>query len=366
MPADLASLMKHAPTVAGGFIGRNQANDEQMADLREMELAQLMGHRSQDQTMKAARHPLELEGLRLGNETTSAQLPGVKANSSKLATDAEIAEATKGSKIGSTNMENDSKMMMGAISQMGPFIDILEGKAPAERHIETDGLLRGMGVPDNIRERLNKKFGSIPADHLPAALRKLHSAVLRNSPAHAQAMDKEELQQKGATERSKILAQSREDVAATRSAGGGKGGGKGSATSDDPTELLAWISGELKGKSPVTRLGILNSWISRTDDKPEVQQSLIKEAQAIAATVQSLPNAQPRPGQPDMSQLGGIPTNPVATPYVAPGAQQTPAQQPPAQPNLPKTLAEAQKMYPGVDPKLIRERIKNKYGVDLK
>lgn len=66
-------------------------------------------------------------------------------------------------------------------------------------------------------------------------------------------------------------------------------------------------------------------------------------------------------GKPDTGAITGLPTVQPRPSPVAPGQQ--PSQQPaPAAPSL----ADVQRMYPGVDPQLLKEKYKSKFGVDLK
>jgi hypothetical protein len=316
--SDLAALMKYAPTVAGGFVGRNQANQEKTDELRQLELAELIRTRAGEEARKAQTHPLDLQRMALANKTTEAQLPGVTADSTLKQSNARTATATEAGKIGSTNMKNRMEMVQGAMSQISPYIGVLEGKAPAERHVELDGMFKTMGLPDDLREAMNMKFAKIPAEQLPVALKKIQEAMLRNTPEYAKTMDQESLQQKGALERAKVMA--------SRPTGGSK--------TPELDDLEAWLMTELKGKPPATRLAILNQYIQRAiaSGNTDLAGRLQLEAAEVAKTLASLPQSQPRPGTPDMGALteGRVPTNPVATPYVPQVGGQAPAPQAPA------------------------------------
>lgn len=323
--ADLSQLMQIAPTTAAGFVGINQRQNEQMEQLRQMELAQMMQTRMAEESRKSAMHPFELEKARLGNETTSAQLPGVRANSRSLTTKTDIAEATKGSEIDSTNFENQNKIVRSTLGQLGPFSEGLNNVPALGRHAELDSYLTRIGVPDAFKPKMMEHFKRFSGEQLPAELKRISDAMLRNTPGYAQAMDQEKLQQEGAEKRAKILAQNKIDVKGM----GGAGGGKlppGSPFGNE-SEMNQWLTSELtelKKRPPATQLTALNRILAVLPEEHPLKPRIQQMAQEVANTVGSLPNAVPNPGAIDLKaqSKGGVAVNPPVQPHVAGGGQQ--------------------------------------------
>lgn len=319
--ADLSQLMQIAPTTAAGFVGINQRQNEQMEQLRQAELAQLMQTRMAEESRKSSMHPFELDKMRLSNETTSAQLPGVRANSRSLGTKADIEEATKGSTIDNTNFKNQNEMVRSTIGQLGPFSEGLNSVPALGRHAELDSYLSRIGVPDAFKPKMMEHFKRFSGEQLPAELKRISDAMLRNTPGYAQTMDQEREQQKGATERTRIMAQNRVDVKGM--GGGGSGKNPGNMFGDE-SELNQWLStelNELRKRPPATQLTALNRILAILPEEHPSYSKVAAMAQEVAATVGSLPNAVPNPGAVDIGaqSRGGVAVNPPVKPHVAGG-----------------------------------------------
>lgn len=324
--ADLSQLMQIAPTTAAGFVGINQRQNEQMEQLRQAELAQLMQTRMAEESRKSAMHPFELDKMRLGNETTSAQLPGVRANSRSLTTKADIEEATKSSTIDNTNFKNQNEMVRSTLGQLGPFSEGLNNVPALGRHAELDSYLTRIGVPDAFKPKMMEHFKRFSGEQLPAELKRISDAMLRNTPGYAQAMDQEKEQQRGATERARIMAQNRVDV---KGMGGGSGKKDPGNMFGDENELNQWLTtelNELRKRPPATQLTALNRILAILPEEHPSRPRIMAMAQEVAATVGSLPNAVPNPGAVDIGaqSRGGVAVNPPVKPHVAGGGQAKP------------------------------------------
>lgn len=321
--ADLSSLFRVAPITAAGFTGYNQGQAEQYENLRQMELSQLMQNRMGEESRKASLHPYEIEAKRLGNLISNAQLPGYAADSTSKQINARINQETADSKIAEANVSSRVKGVNSAAQGLGNFSDSI-GRLPAtERHKAMEDYYNMLGIPNEYRDQFRTHFGRFSGDQLPAEIKRINEGLLRNNPQYAQTMDQEKEQQRGATERSKILAQNRVEVKGM----GGAGGSKNPAIDD----FMGWLQIELKGKPPATRLAILNQYIqkARAAGQNEIADRLTEEARVVAQTIATLPNAQPNPGAPDIGAASGnrVPTHQTQTPFVPGGGAPQPQPQ---------------------------------------
>lgn len=298
--ADLAELMKYAPTTGAGFVGYNQGQNEQMQQAKMAELQQLIQNQVMESQQKSAMHPLELEAKRLANQMSQVQIPNMQANSEFNQTRARVAGETAQGDIDSTNYTNRSKVNNGVASQLGAFSDTL-GKVPAlGRHAELESYFDQLQIPKQNRDFLRQHFGKFSGEQLPGELKRISEFALRNTPEYVQAIDRETLQQKGALERAKLMAQNRVALKGMPGAGGGS---KNPAMDD----IEAWLQVEIKGKPPATQFAILNRYIQRAMDagNEELASRLVRQAQAIKAQVDAQINS-PRAGSVDMgAQSGG-------------------------------------------------------------
>lgn len=332
--ADLSQLMQMAPMVGAHFAGINQGQSEQSEQLKMMELQQLMQTRAQEAQQNAAMNPLKQEQMRLQNQTTQAQLPGIGADAELKAYKAKIAKETMGSDIEADQVEKKMKVYKTIGSTLGSVAGSIEANSSVPPHTAFASELQSMGIPDEAAQRMLKKYADVPAGQLAARLRKDSENMLRQSESYVREIDQEKLKQAGSTERAKLLAQNRVDVK-----GMGGAGGKTPAADD----LIGWLMVELKGKPPATRLAILNQYIQRADAQgnEELANRLREEAKVVAQTIATLPNAQPNPGAPNIGAASGgrVPVYETQTPFV-----QGEGQQPPATPQAP----DANKLRKGI------------------
>jgi hypothetical protein len=314
---NLASLMQIAPTTAAGFMGINQAQAEEQEKLKQMELAQLMQQRMGEEQRKQSLHPYDVQKASLGNEEMRAKIPGVMADSDAKGTAARIARETASSEISGKNFENRNKPQRQALGQLGVFSESLNKVPALGRHSALNDMLgKGMGMDDQQRAMMMEHFSKFDGDKLPAELKRISDAVMRNNVEYVRDIDRERLQQGGATDRAKIMANSRDYAADLR-------GGKGSI---DPTkDLEGWLRAEIKGKPPSTQLATYNRAITMAVQMgdTDLAMKLAQQALPLKQQVDADPSRAPRPGTPDMPAIsnGRVPVNPSPqAPLVDPSA----------------------------------------------
>lgn len=304
--SDISQLMQVAPMVGAHYAGINQGQNEQMQQAKLQELLQMMESRQMEAQQKSAMHPLELESARLKNQTSQAQLPGISANSELLAQKAKFGRETIDGDIEADQVEKKMKVYKTLGSSLGNVAGVIESNSTVPPHAAFASELQNIGIPQGAAQRMIQKYSSVPASQLAAKLREDAERMLRQSEAYVQNIDREKLQQAGATERAKLMAQNRVEV---------KGMGGGGSKNPDLDDLEAWLQIELKGKPPATQFAILNRYIIRAEDSgnEELAARLRRQALALKPQVDAQINS-PRAGGVDLGtqSQGRIQTHPPA------------------------------------------------------
>lgn len=210
--ADLAQLMQFAPTTAGGFMGSNQASQEQSDALKQQELRQLIESRMLEAQQKAAMHPLDLEAKRLSNQQTSAQIPGFAADSELKGINARKAGATYDADVEADITEKKMKAYKLIGTSLGSISGAIDSNPTVPPHAAFTNQLNTMGIPQGVAQRMLEKYRDVPATELSKRLKADAERMLRENAAYVQAMDQEALQQKGATQRQGMTVQGQKDI----------------------------------------------------------------------------------------------------------------------------------------------------------
>lgn len=317
--ADLASLMRIAPTVGAGFAGIDQRQQEQKNLLQQQELAQLISARMQDAQFKAQQQPFELEKLRLGNQKASAELPGISADSRLKGVTADIATATKDSSIDATNTDNRLKAFTKIGTHLGTLAGDLDGLSDLEKPAAFVNSINGLGLPQHVAQQIIQRYSRIPPNMLSKKLLDDSQKILRSTPAHAQAIDQEAMQQKGQTERVRMQTASAERVAEKNAEARRKQIGD-AKTIIDTTVQKALQRGARSGHAALIAAA---EW-ARQNNIPELSAQYAAMAEQIRPQAEAeIANVAPKPGEIDVGGLGGLPTTPPR-PIAPPGAAPKP------------------------------------------
>jgi hypothetical protein len=191
--ADLAQLMEIAPTVGAGFIGQNQAMQQREQEAKLMELAQLIQSRQGQEQRAQSMHPFELDKMRLGNESTSAMIPGQAATSRKLGVDASIAEATQGSTIEAKDSKNRMETYREVGQHLGSLSRAISDNQSVPPHAAFAQALDQVDLPPQRKQKLMQRYTNVPAAKLQERLAQDGAAILRENDRYAQAFDTTEL-----------------------------------------------------------------------------------------------------------------------------------------------------------------------------
>jgi hypothetical protein len=328
--------MQIAPTTAAGFMGTNQAQQQQMEQAKQLELAQLMQQRQAQEARASALAPGGLQYQQLQNQELQARIPGIQALSQRQATDAQKEELalqgqrqTQPGEVDATNFKNRDAVLRTGLTQLGVLAPGLEKVPAVDRHAALSKALDGMQITGPAKDSLMEHFAKFNPNQLPAELKRISDAVLRNTPSYAQAMDNEDKRAASAQTVAKIGANSRITVQDL------KNDGKAAAANGKPNpnaDVVAWVRSEAKGKPLDVQLSAYNRGIeiAKAQGNIDLATTLYQEALPIKQAIDANPNRNPRAGAPDMGALsqGRIPVNPgQQAPLVDPRAQ---AQQPPA------------------------------------
>lgn len=354
--ADLSTLMQMSPYATGVMAGQSHGQEMNKTRLDQQSLAQLMQHRELEQSQKSAMQPLELEAKRIANMKGMAEIPGIETKNEKEALALDLARKTQDSTIASTNFANEEKLRKGASALLGQTAKQLEGVPDIERPSVFMNSLRNAGVPEKIAQQMAKQFQSIPPSQLPKALEAARQAMLRDTPEYAKEMDKEGLQQKGATERQRISsgatiraaeigAESRSQIQQMKSQG--------------DAQLNTLLKQRNFSGAAAAAASIAMFMPDGSPDKAKYEQL----ATTFAAQALAEKQASSTGNSIDMPGVSGLPAAPTNNPMARPPGAGVPN---PPQPGKQKhSLAEVTKMYPGVPAEKVREAYKKKFGVDL-
>jgi hypothetical protein len=313
--AGLDTLFQNVgPTTAALQGGVDQVAAEKAAAseqaMRQAQMDEVLQRTSQAKDL----HPLALEDKRISNQ--SAQL---KANADKAAFRSEL---------------------------VGQMIPLVEKAPPAARLALMRQFSEENGLP--MSEAHLQQFGQIPPDKLPAFLRQQRDNDIKNSEKYRQAWDVAELNRKSAEKiaaghdaTSRYTADQRANAAAAKN--------KGVATIDEQVKT---------GKMSAEKAAVAFYGAAQMEQDPTERQRLLEMSASYEKLAMNLKNASAA-GRVDVGAAANLPTQTIS-PALTPPAPAAPAAAPG------HSLADVQKMYPGVNADQLRKAYKDKFGVDLK
>lgn len=329
---DLQSLFTMAgPATAGWNAGVKEFQDQRANDLAAIMKQEEIRKAQQEFGYNELVNPLKVTNQGLINQGLEAELPGKRARGRKDVVEADIAEATKGTKLEQDRVQRlQTKLAEGeAIFKLGLQASQYIGRGP-DAEARKIKFLESGAIPEGpIRDA----FMQIPASELQNEL----SAM-----AEKMAMMKDDY--------IKMLGQVREQGKEQRKTrqmeiDAGRYAQKGGKASD----ILAQVkAGKLSYERAATAFEVMAMY----EDDPDLKAQYLEQAQKFEqANLTS--KAAGVTGKPDISQMG-LPTQ---KPQPSLGSEKT---KPPT-----NSLADVQKMYPGVPAEKLKEAYKRKFGVDL-
>lgn len=341
MPIDLQTLFQSDP--AAQELGLKLVGDDRAQSKASLE--QMMMKMDQERQM----FPHKLKEAELANETGMAQLPGIResARGLKLRNDFDeqtlgprIQEALSGYRGKMTKQDYDELINTGNIfTQAGQMLYDIPGVAS---HARAKEILKDKYLPE---------FDQVPAAALGGVIKYLGQNMVNLQPDFVKKQALEGLKIEGKNELADKKAERDKELAAYKAA---------------LNEKLVKLKEQAKqSKDPATARAIANKLFlaAQQEADPDRKAELMEQAQGFNeiafAEIERRAQAT-NANKPNLPALG-IETNPMPPAPSLPGTQssaQTPTQKP-------ATLADVQKMYPGVPADKLKEAYKRKFGVDL-
>jgi hypothetical protein len=335
---DLTQLFESSPIAQE--LGLQQFGDERKKQAAS--LAQML----QETQQNAQLFPEKLRQQTLGNDTTAAQLPGIKARSSMFEDDARFSKETLGPKI-----DLELKNMQGKMGKQD--LDDLVNTGNA--YLQAGTLLKdipGVASHATAKKILGKhylpEFDQVTPSALGAVFEMIGGKMVQAQPGFMQKQTLQDDKQIAADEALDKKLNAQKELAAYRAS-------------------LQQKLQELKpqaDKDPKTARAIANKLFlaAQQEQDPERKALLMEQANGFneIAFAEIERRAQATAAtKPNLGTMG-IETNPMPPVPGLPGAK---PQQPAAA--KPSSLADLQKLYPGVPPEKLKKKFKEKFGVDL-
>lgn len=355
---DLSTLAQIAPITAGGFAGANQAQDEQMNDLKQKQLADMIMQAQQEAQQKAQMNPLLLAHQGLVNQGLQAGLPGIAAKSDQEATTAAKARGTLSTDIDAGNVANRTKMFTEVGQHFGSVAGAIEDNPGVSPHTVFAQQLQNLNVPPEMAQGIMQRYANVPPGQLAARLKADGDRILRETPAYTQATDVAGIEGKN---RLAVANAQGANALAVENARIAAGKYNKKSTSMDVNQALlkyghtAAATAEIYDRAAqiATEGG---------DDQEAARYTQLAQNARLRAAEDASNRGLAKPGI-DAPAVANLPqtTPPAANAPVGTGTT-------PAQPNAHpvQSLSSLSKLYPGVPPDQLRAAYKRKFGVDLK
>lgn len=339
MAIDLQTLFQSDP--AAQEMGLKMIGEQRAADKASLE--QMLMKMDQEKQM----FPHELRAKELGNQTREAQLPGIMESTRAQRLDNDFNEQTLNPRIQQSLAQYKGKMTKeqyddlvntgNIFTQAGQMLEDIPGLASHSRAREV------------LKDKYLPEFDQVPPQALGRVIRYMGQNMSQLQPdfVKKQALEAQKIEGKKSIEEEK--ADRAKELAAYKA-----------SLQEKLTQAKTTAQ-----KDPATARALANKLFLAAQQETDGDRKamLMEQAQAfneIAFAEIERRAAATNAAKPDLGKLG-IETNPLpATPSI-PGAQ--PSQAPAA--NKPSTLADVQKMYPGVPADKLKEAYKRKFGVDL-
>lgn len=356
----MADYTQSLPGIGAYWAGQRERQDQEQNQAKLMELQQLIKSREQEAAVAQQKLPFELEKLRLDNEQAQVQMPGFTADAQGKVLKTDRERATQDSSIKATNAENIFKTdsnkakkvgaMAEAFTQFGPLLKQLPD-APGARANALRTLMGQSGYSLDTPEgqAFAKILESTPSAQLPDTLISMGEQLIKMTGPYIQAtsvanINKDAQKEIAADNRAAQIQMNNDRINASNQ----RAVSKGQSTANDIVSKVQ--AGKLSYEKAATAFEVMSSM----EEDPEKKQQYAEMAKKFEQANLNAKNATAQ-GKPDMSGAG------IATQTV------TPALGGGAAPAAPKknSLADVQKMYPGIPADKLKDAYKKKFGVDL-
>lgn len=355
---DLSQLL--GPGTAALWAGQNQRLEQEksMADAErvKMEIEKLR----QRQAFDSQQNPLLLEQQRLTNAGLEAGLPGITADAASKGIDVRKKKATFDSDVYREQLDNlfkgdearakRTKMFGDTFVSFAPLLAQIPD-APGARINALKSLMQQAGIP--VDGEAGRAFASVlantPTAQLPETLQRMGTNMVEMSAPYLQAtgvakINKEAQEQIAAGNNATQIKVANIQAEARKAAASGK------AKAVDIVEQVK------AGKLSFEKAAVAFDVMAAMSDDPEEKAKYQDLAQRYEAA-NLAPKTAGQTGKVDLDAQG-IPTTQPKLALTSPqGNKPTPKV---------NSLADVQKMYPGVPADKLREAYKNKFGVELK
>lgn len=313
--ADLSQLMQVAPNTGAFFTGQNHASDQQKALLQRQELAATLAKMQQEMEFNSQANPLRLEQMGLTNKTTSAQLPGIVADSEKKGLDTRMTRETFDTTRDTTNSTNKLTQMGNHIKQAQAISDVFTNAAvevqempPPMRAARLRQIVSQHQMDPNSPEV--QQF-VVQASENPNILVQranlIKQNIAQNTPAYIQALAQEKLRGENNLAEARVrnagnLAVAQENRQSKVEAAKARAG----------TAANNIFQQVMSGKLKAAEMPAAFTTAARFAKDEEERDFLLQEASRAAEMLLARPNARPQPQLKDGEIVSEVPENPYA------------------------------------------------------
>lgn len=292
--ADLSQLMQVAPISAAGFMGINQADNEQAHQQKMMELAELMQQRKMQEARAAEQHPLLMQAKQLGLQRDQAELPGVLARSQRDQLTLETERAQQPGKM----MDASGQLIGKTFERLGQLAPVISDPS------ELEGALSELQVPPKVRQMMMAKLGNLRGPALQKELARISENYFRSNPDYVKTMDKEKLEQEGATNRTRMTNESAERRVKTSADGRKKA---------EVDAAKQWETAVIKAKGAKAQHAAAvaaSTWFQNNGMPAQAAQFAAVAAELRPQAEAEIAQSQPPAGKINMGAQTGLPVNP--------------------------------------------------------
>ena len=312
---------------------------------------QAIQSRGLQNTFDEQMNPLKVQRENLLNQTSEAQIPGLRADSEMRQRKNQMESLLNDDQIKSLKAKYKTEELqrhsadLEALGQLSlqlaetTWANPLGAAARAKAEFERSG----------HGKMWNPQWDTLPPDRLAMELNHMGAGIQATNTKLVQALQTQDARGRNALQLEDRRAANRSDIEAMKiKARAELQNTKVAATrSKDPTTLQA--------------LAAKYTMQANAETDPEVKAQLFSQANDAYEAAFGLTTGRVEAGQagkPDIGAVANLPTNPKPVPPVLGGETKPKAANK-------HSLSEVQKMYPGVPAEKLKEAYKKKFGVDL-